>query len=305
MRLPRTVSVALASALVVTACVAGLSAPPTAGPSSPPATASASVLPAPAFSEVGVGKNRMLWSFLNAEGTAPVAAPDRTLRATFAGPGGETVGPIDGNFIWAIEDERGVYELEADFPVAGAWTASLETSVPGAPTDTVEFGFDVKADTSVVRPGEDAPSVDTPTGDDVGGDLAKLSTDPEPDPELYETSVADALAAGTPFVLAFATPKFCRTAQCGPTLDRLKPIAAAHPDVAFINVEPYELELVDGQLQPVLTADRQLQAVPAVRAYGLLSEPYVFVVGRDGKVASSFEVVFSEEELDAAVAAVE
>ena len=66
---------------------------------------------------------------------------------------------------------------------------------------------------------------------------------------------ASAVAARKPFVVVFATPKFCKTAQCGPTLDRVKPIAAAHPDVTFINVEPYQLEPIDGQLQPVLTGD--------------------------------------------------
>ena len=37
-------------------------------------------------------------------------------------------------------------------------------------------------------------------------------------------------------------PKFCTSQQCGPTLDQFKPIAAANPDVTFINVEPYQLE---------------------------------------------------------------
>jgi 16S rRNA G966 N2-methylase RsmD len=110
--------------------------------------------------------------------------------------------------------------------------------------------------------------------------------------------VADALAAGEPFVLAFATPKFCATAQCGPTLDRLKPVAEAHPEVTFINVEPYELRYTDGQLQ---LADNQLTPVPAVEAYGLLSEPYIFVVDRAGIVRASFEAIFSSDEIEAAI----
>ena len=65
---------------------------------------------------------------------------------------------------------------------------------------------------------------------------------PKPDPAFYQTSVADALAAHKPFILVFATPKFCTSQQCGPTLDQFKPIAAANPGVTFINVEPYQLE---------------------------------------------------------------
>ena len=56
-----------------------------------------------------------------------------------------------------------------------------------------------------------------------------------------------------------------RPRPCGPTLDRIKPVAAAHPDVTFINVEPYQLKLVDGQLQPVLTPTASSSAVPTPR----------------------------------------
>jgi hypothetical protein len=118
--------------------------------------------------------------------------------------------------------------------------------------------------------------------------------------------VAEAVAAGRPFVLAFATPKFCASTQCGPTLDRLKPIAAAHPDLTVINVEPYQLTSTDGQLQPVLTGDPpQLATAPATDAWGLAAEPWVFVVDGNGIVTASFMLIFSDEELEAAIAAVE
>jgi hypothetical protein len=157
-----------------------------------------------------------------------------------------------------------------------------------------------------VTVGDQAPASDTPTLDDVDGDVARISTDDEPVEAFYETSVADALAAGTPFVLAFATPKFCATAQCGPTLDRLKPIAAAHPEMTFINVEPYELELVDGQLQPVLSGEPAgLTPTSATTEWRLPAEPWIFVVDGDGVVTASLMLIFGEEELEAAIAAVE
>ena len=58
---------------------------------------------------------------------------------------------------------------------------------------------------------------------------------------FYETSVADAVAAKHPFVLVFATPAFCQSAQCGPTLDHVKNVVAKYPDLTVINVEPYQL----------------------------------------------------------------
>jgi hypothetical protein len=101
-------------------------------------------------------------------------------------------------------------------------------------------------------------------------------------------------------VLAFATPKFCASAQCGPTLDRLKPFVARYPSVTFINVEPYELRDEGGQLQPVVTNSNLTPARPTLE-WGLLSEPWVFVVGRDGIVRGSFALIFGEAELAAAI----
>ncbi|HVL54658.1 MAG TPA: hypothetical protein VM344_10425 [Vitreimonas sp.] len=301
----RSVTTVLAALLLVVAC-GGTNAPGTASPpvgGSPTAGSTGpSVFPLVVSREFGVGRNRGLFAFIDAATNRQVADPERTVTVEFTGPGGETAGPVEGTFIWAIENERAVYATEVDFPVAGAWTAVFRTAAPDAPEEAIEFGFDVKEDTSVLRDGEPAPPVDTPTADDVGGDLARLSTDEDPVADFYRTSVADALSAGEPFVLAFATPKFCATAQCGPTLDRLKPIAADHPDVTFINVEPYELEVADGQLQPVLNADGQLQPVAAVGAFGLLTEPYLFVVDSDGIIRASFEAIFSEEEIEAALA---
>ena len=148
--------------------------------------------------------------------------------------------------------------------------------------DRSRLTFDVRADLPTVQVGQAAPASKTPTAADVGGDLSKISTDTKPDPAFYQTSVADALAAHKPFMLVFATPKFCTSQQCGPTLDHFKPIAAANPGVTFINVEPYQLKVVDGALQPMLDANSQLQATDVTDQWGLLSEPWIFAVDRDG-----------------------
>jgi hypothetical protein len=299
----RRAAVVAALVSVVAGCSSG--ATPSAAPASAPPSASASgsgaVLPVIISRELVVGRNRVLFSFLDASGTRPMAAPDRTVKLAFSGPSGETVTAPDGTFIWAIEDVSGVYVTSAEFPTAGAWTAQFTTAAPGAAQETIPFNFDVKEDANVVLPGEPAPSVDTPTLADVGDDVRKISSDEEPVEAFYETSVADALAAEEPFVLVFATPAFCQTQTCGPTLEKVKAAAETHPDVTFINVEPYQTEFVDDRLQPVLSSDNLLQTVPAADAYGLLTEPFVFVVDGDGKVSASFELLFTPDEMAAAL----
>ena len=288
-----------AALLLVAACGPTTPTPPASAPASQVA---ANVLPQIISRELAKGPNRIVFSFLDPSGTKPIAAPDRTAKVEFKGPSGEAVSAPDALFVWAIEGVSGVYVTHADFPVAGAWTATFTTSAPGAPTETIPFSFDVLEDAHVIEPGEKAPSVDTPTLADVSGDVSKISTDETPVPAFYEASGADALTAHRPFVLVFATPKFCASKTCGPTLDKVKTVAAAHPDVTFINVDPYQLSVVDGQLQPVLSDANELQTVPAADAYGLLTEPFVFVVGGDGIVKASFELVFAPSEIDEALA---
>jgi hypothetical protein len=310
---PRPPVAAIVAILFLAAACGSSPTPSPSGPSASggrsPASSGGSgaldVLPTIVSSEIGVGPNRILVSVLDSTGTKPAASPDRKVSVAFRGPGGQTIAAQPATFVWAIEGVSGVYVLHATFPAAGAWIADFTTSAPGSVEATIPFGFDVKARTQVLRPGDPAPSVATPTIASVGGDVAKVSTDATPVKRFYETSEADALAASKPFVLIFATPKFCATSTCGPTLDKLKPIATAHPEMTFINVEPYVLHDDNGQLQPVLDAANNFQAAPATMAFKLTSEPIVFVVGANGKIASSFELVFSPEEIEAAIQAVE
>jgi hypothetical protein len=289
----------LAAALILLAGCAPQPAPSASPvPSGRPAT---SVLPASISSELAVGPNRYLFSFTDASGNTPAGAPDRTASVGFSGPAGQDIAVKPATFIWAIENVSGIYVTTVDFPAAGDWVAHFATAKASQPEERFDFRFQVLEKKRVIVPGDTAPSVETPTIASAG-DVSKVSTDTKPDPAFYETSVSVALADHKPFVLIFATPKFCQTSTCGPTLDKLKPVAAAHPTLTFINVEPYKLKDDGGQLQPDLDAQGQLQTVPASDAYGLISEPYVFVVGGDGIVKASFELIFTPEEIDAALA---
>lgn len=293
-----------------------LGPPPTECPAEPDpgavagwdvASQTPSVIPVVATMRLTCGLNRIVIGLLGPD-NRPVAQPDRSLRARFFDlsadpetPTGEAV----GTFTWTIEGTSGVYILSTEFGHAGAWGVEIVTQPRGGPEETIRLRIDVATEIPTVRVGQKAPESDTPTAADFGGDLALLSTDDDPEPSFYDTSVADALQAKKPFVLAFATPKFCTSSTCGPALDRLKPFAKAYPSIDFINVEPYRLEPVDGQLQPVLGPNNELQPVASVEEWGLLTEPMVFVVDAAGTVRAAFEGAFADEELRAVLAAVD
>ena len=299
----RLLRLAMTAALliIVAACGSTTTPRPSGSGAAPSGSARPTILPIPITQAFRVGDNRILFTLTDSSGQKQVAGPDRTLSIGYHGPGGEAIAAAPQTFVWAIEGVNGVYVGHATFPVAGAWTADFATAAPGSPAETTTFGFDVRERIDTISPGDQAPSVDTPTLADVGGDLARISSDPKPVKRFYETSVDAALAAKEPFVLVFATPKFCQTAQCGPTLDLFKPVAAAHPEVTFINVEPYKLQEVDGQFQPVLDENKQLVAADSTTEWGLLAEPWIFAVDRDGVVRGSYELTISPAELDAII----
>ncbi|HYN69914.1 MAG TPA: hypothetical protein VEX41_06875 [Candidatus Eisenbacteria bacterium] len=271
----------------------------------PPTTAPA-VIPILVNQERVCGTNRLVFGLLDTA-NRPIATPDRSARIAFYDLGrdpGKPVSTVDGKFVWAIEGARGVYVASVDLTEAGLWGAEFTTAAPGEPSETVRLTFDVQPAGTTKRIGDKAPASKTPTLAGVGGDVARISSDPNPEPAFYQTSVDTAIADGRPFLLAFATPKFCTTGQCGPTLDRVKPLVKDYPTVTFINVEPYELAVINGQLQPALDAAGQLKPVQPVNEWGLLTEPFIFVVDRHGTITGSFEGIVGEDELRTALDAV-
>jgi hypothetical protein len=129
----------------------------------------------------------------------------------------------------------------------------------------------------------------TPTVGDAP--LDELTTSTPPDTELLRTSVAEALERRQPFVLVFATPKYCQSPTCGPVVDVVDDVRRQFEgsDIEFIHVEIYK------ENNPALGTNRW------VREWKLPTEPWVFLVGRDGRVKAKFEGSLSVSELTAAV----
>jgi hypothetical protein len=152
----------------------------------------------------------------------------------------------------------------------------------------------VEADVGVPGVGDRAPASKTPTLATSGGDPTRLTTRTPPDTTLLEHSVAESLGARQPFVVTFATPKFCSSRACGPVVDVVEDVARRFEDsnVRFIHVEVYE------DLNPALGTNQW------VREWSLPTEPWTFVVGADGMIRDQFEGPVSVHELEKSVDAV-
>jgi hypothetical protein len=278
-------------------------APASAGPSDTSAGASPQILPLFISSEITKGPTRLVFT-LTDRANQLVAAPDVPVHLELydvAAAPDAVAFEADARFLWAIEGQKGLYVADLSFPAAGRWGVRFTARFPDGTSTQVRADFDVAESGSTPAIGAPVVPLDTPTVTGANADLASVTTDSKPDPRFYETSVAEALAARKPFVLVFATPAFCQTAICGPTLDTVKAVARDYPDLTFINVEPYKMMMTDGRLQPELDASGQLQAATWTDAWGLRSEPWVFVVGADGTMAAKFEGTLGADELRAAL----
>jgi hypothetical protein len=119
----------------------------------------------------------------------------------------------------------------------------------------------------------------------------RLTTRRPPDLALVRHSVASSVAAHRPFVLVFATPRFCESRTCGPVVDIVDAARRrfAARGIRFIHVEIYK------DNNPAKGPNRW------VKQWHLPSEPWTFLVGGDGRIKAKFEGSVSLQELAAAV----
>jgi len=199
------------------------------------------------------------------------------------------VDEVQGTWLTATGATLGLYVTHYTFPTPGIWAVRLKGG-----DDQSMATINVTEDSAVPEVGDPAPPSQTlPAA--TPDDLATISTDPDPDPAFYQLSVADAVNSGKPTVIAFATPAFCQTALCGPTMDIVKDAIGQRTDVQVVHVEPYDIAKAKaGDLVPI----------DAMTEWNLATEPWVFVVGADGNVAAAFEGILGEDELIEAVDAV-
>lgn len=173
-----------------------------------------------------------------------------------------------------------IYETEVPFAKPGEWAVLVVTKVEG---QQVGAGSAVKvvraSEDEVVRVGERAPRVETDTLDSLRGDRELLDTR-EPPSDMHEQSLADVLGK-KPVLLLFATPQLCQSRVCGPVTDIAYQLKQTYGDrMAFIHQEVF----VDNDLQKGLRKPLQ--------AFGLPTEPWLFTIDRDGRVAARLEGSF-------------
>jgi hypothetical protein len=181
-----------------------------------------------------------------------------------------------------------VYAAPVEFPEAGDWGLQVLAEPPQGPAQRLRANFKVLGKGAAPSIGAAAPKSANPILSDVGGDGTKLCTNAPPC-TLHDLRIADALAAGKPTFILFATPGFCVSRTCAPMLGEVLKLRDRHAEQAsFIHVEIFK----DPQNRVV--AD-------TVNEWGLASEPWIFVVDRSGTVSDRIEGTATLDELEASL----
>jgi hypothetical protein len=228
--------------------------------------------------------------------------PGPTETAEFISlPGSPPAGSRDGPVPLQSSEGKGVYGADVAFDRAGFWQVEVSARLVGEDEPrTASAAFPVRAEHLIPAPGDQAipsenltmRSTDVPPG---AIDSRADTIEEVPDPELHETTIARALAQARPAVVVFSTPVYCVSQFCGPVTEMVQELAHDYADRAsFIHVEIWQ----DYEKQQLTRA-----AGDWLFRNGDLNEPWVFVIGADGRITARFDNVVTRGELEPLVRA--
>lgn len=255
---------------------------------------------APSVSQLRPGRNRIGFALFD-EGRGQVT-PDAVAVYASAMDGGRLHGPfvakreslrVKPQFMSRqtqadLDDVDSFWVAHVTFPRRGRYVLTALASLDGEMVSTSQFELRAGQRGGPPDVGDRAISVETDTVASAGGDLESIDTRIPPLTELHEKSLADVLGK-EPVVLAFATPQLCQTRVCGPVVDVVAQVKASTDGVTFIHQEIYANNDINQGFRP------------QVAKWALPTEPWTFLIDRDGKIVERFEGALSVDELQRAV----
>lgn len=227
--------------------------------------------------------------------------------ASAGGPGTEATGkflhideghgpPPESVTVGPASIGRGVYAADpVTFETPGTWQVEVEADLGEGDVRTATAAFQVLSEPRVPAVGQKAPRTENLTIGAEGAPAVAVDSRAEtaggiPDPELHETTIAAAIEAGRPALVVFATPVYCVSRFCGPITDMVAGLAETYGDRAdFIHVEiwrDFQNKVVNkGAAEWVLRGDD-------------LTEPWIFLIGDDGRIVARWDNVATPEEIE-------
>jgi hypothetical protein len=247
-----------------------------------------------------IGDSRLAFGMIDDQGqfvygpTAVYAAPDPDKPATgpFVAPADVLVTEGRYRSRQAAEESdpfAAVYQAQVPFDRKGRWEVLVVTQTGNTfVAAPARVDVNTKQADQIPDVGEAAPKVATDTLASVGGNEELLDTRTPPS-DMHERSF-DEVVGSRPVALLFSTPQLCQSRVCGPVTDIALQLKAEYGDqVEFIHQEVY------------LDNDPKAGLRESLKAFKLRTEPWLFVVGADGRITARLEGSFGLKAFEDAV----
>lgn len=227
--------------------------------------------------------------------TKPKPGPEAT--ATYVPTPGTPTGTGERPAVTSPSQARGIYLAEnVIFDRAGFWTVTVTADVQAQGTLTSVSTFSVAQEPALPAPGQPALPTDNLTIHSKGVPRAAIDSQYTndgtiPDPELHETTIAQALKQHEPALVVFSTPVYCVTRYCGPVTDIVDALSKRYGDRAvFIHIEIWR----DFQQQVINQA-----AADWLYRNGDLTEPWLYLIGADGTILDRWTALWTRGQVAA------
>lgn len=262
-----------------TGLLAGPGCSPAAAPPTPTRAAAPQAPPTPVVvtTELIVGRNRFSLALID---EATGAINDGVVKVRFykvdqrAGTGvlkAEMAAPFHGE---GLED-KGVYVAYPEFDEPGQWGLEVLTTPKGREQTLIS-----RTNLTVARQGQTPP-----VGGAAPASRQVLVGEPgiaticsaSPQCDMHSVRIADSIAAGRASVVLFAAPGWCPSLTCAPQLNVIQQLQTKfRGQLDFIHVEIYE-------------DAAHTKVVDTLREWRLQTEPWTFVINRQGAIHAKFE----------------
>ena len=240
--------------------------------------------------DLAVGPNRLALGVLQqVKGeTTPLVDADLKLRFFYPiEPQAVQRSEVTPQFRYVDDKRKGLYIATVEFDKAGIWGLEVVGTAAGSAIGPARIQFPVKPKPDTPAIGTPAPRSRSLTRFDVD-DIKKIDSGLQPN-DMHDLSIAQAIEQHKPLVIAFASPGFCVTQTCAPEVGEVQKLKAKYGSQAsFIHIEIYK--------DPMTRTPYE-----TVKEWGLTTEPWVFMVDRDGQVAAKFEGPSTLSELEPAL----
>jgi hypothetical protein len=234
--------------------------------------------------DIEIGKNRVGFTLIDEAGESII----KDVKFFYKKIDEDNYKSIKSTNITKWPNNKSVFTTYLDFESEGYWEIFAEYNSTSAKA-TIE----VKKESNTLSVGSYIDPIKTPSISN--NKIENISTDINPDLDLYTYSLFEALKENKPILLSFSTPGLCVTATCAPQLDELKLTKENNKDTLIV----IHVEVWKNFKEIMNKGDLSIGIVNnSVDTFGINTEPWTFLINKNGVVENRYQGYVSSLELE-------